>query len=246
MVRDIFLAHRPECWTAGYGPKVERDIEHTFHRCSLYGEERRELRSLAGELFTAPLTKTRRVLFIYGHCGLGGVETSILNKMAALRRKNVDVEAMFLQFWGDGGVFVSQYAGVHLKTDRKGQQEVLMRSWDVIIIVDTPEFLSVAIEAGVRCPVILETHASYVPALGHLHSKVSDPHVEAIVAPSDFNKDLLLLAGCPPSKIHIIANAIDPDVFRVSESDGDSPLAKLPGGVPRRYLRWTHRAPEEH
>jgi glycosyltransferase involved in cell wall biosynthesis len=232
MVREIFLAHRPECWTAGYGPKVEQDIEHTIHRCSLYGEERRELRSLASEVLMAPPSKSRRVLFIYGHCGLGGVETSILNKMAALRRKNVVVEAMFLQFWGEGGVFVSQYAGVHLKTDRKAQQEVLMRGWEVVIIVDTPEFLSIAIEAGVRCPVILETHASYVPALGYLHSKVSDPHVEAIVAPSDFNKDLLLLAGCPASKIHIIANAIDPDVFRVSASDRDSPLAKLPGGVP--------------
>ena len=88
-------------------------------------------------------------------------------------------------------------------------------------MVDTPEFTDVLNEAAIDCPVVFETHASYLPALRHYYSRVSDS-----VFGSDravrIQPQRLLSAGCPPEKIYVIPNGIDPDVFAEQKEAGCS------------------------
>jgi hypothetical protein len=43
------------------------------------------------------------LLFVYPYCGLGGVETSILNKIEGLARVGIEARVLFAGFYGDGG-----------------------------------------------------------------------------------------------------------------------------------------------
>jgi glycosyltransferase involved in cell wall biosynthesis len=232
MVKEIFSAHRPDCWTKGYGPHVQQDIEKQVQRYPLSDLEHRRLLGEAEEMFAVVPAAEKRVLFVYRHCGLGGVETSILNKLEALRSKQVAAQALFLKYWGEGGKSIAQRPDVHVGLDRESQLALLRQPWDALVIVDTPEFFELATESNIRCPVFLETHASYRPALDHYYSKVQDPLVSAVIAPSQFNKERLVEAGCPEDKIHVIPNAIDPGVFSAQLAHDASCAAQLPENVP--------------
>jgi glycosyltransferase involved in cell wall biosynthesis len=42
LVRDIYLAHKPECWTRGYGPFIASDLRQLLQLCAATDEQRRE------------------------------------------------------------------------------------------------------------------------------------------------------------------------------------------------------------
>ena len=86
MVKQIFGAFRSECWTDGYGPHVRKDIESN-RGYALSVSEREALRAELDGLFAERTVERPKVLFVYRVCGLGGVETSILNKIEALHRE---------------------------------------------------------------------------------------------------------------------------------------------------------------
>ena len=46
--------------------------------------------------------QSMKLLFVYRFCGLGGVETSILNKLEALRRQGIEGYVLFSEFYGAG------------------------------------------------------------------------------------------------------------------------------------------------
>jgi glycosyltransferase involved in cell wall biosynthesis len=232
MVKDIFVGHRPECWTDGYGPFAQQDIERQVQRYPVSDLEHRRLLEQAKDLFSEAPVGPQRALFVYRVCGLGGVETSILNKMEALRRRQVTAHVLFLQVWGEGGESIAQRPDVHIKPDRDSQLELLRQHWDAVVLVDTPEFLDVVEESLANCPVFMETHASYRPALERYYSKVKDPSISAVIAPSLFNKALLMAGGCPNEKIQVIPNAIDPGAFNAASTAGDPSIAQLPENVP--------------
>src|ERR671912_2886267 len=48
-----------------------------------------------------------RLLFVYPFCGLGGVESSVLNKLGALRLVGIEAQARFGTPYGAGGTFVA-------------------------------------------------------------------------------------------------------------------------------------------
>jgi glycosyltransferase involved in cell wall biosynthesis len=232
MVKDQFGATRPECWTDGYRLHIKQDIEKFIQRCPLSALERERVNAQVADVFGTGPSGPSRILFVYRLCGLGGVETSILNKMQALRRHNASVEVLFLAFWGEGGQSIAKRSGVHVISERAKQLELLRQHWDVVILVDTPEFLEVLTEADVRCPVLFETHASYAPSLDHFHSRMGDPLISAVIAPSGFNKRLLMAGGCDEDSIHVIPNAIDAAVFGPAPHRGSSDIDGLPVDVP--------------
>ena len=232
MAKDTFIAHRPECWTLGYGPFVQKDIEKVAQTYPLSDLELRRLLEEANELLSETRLEPQRALFVYRVCGLGGVETSVLNKMEALRRKEITAHALFLQVWGEGGQSIAGRPDVHIQPDRSSQIEILRRGWDVVVLIDTPEFLDVVEESLVSCPIFMETHASYRPALQHYFSKVMDQSVSAVIAPSLFNKALLIEGGCPEEKIQVIPNTIDPAAFNAASSCDDPSIAGLPEDMP--------------
>src|SRR5262245_48915663 len=107
-----------------------------------------------------------KILFAYSVCGLGGVETSILNKMKALGDRGVEARALFETFWGGGGQSVADHPGVLVEGSRRAKHEFLRRwSPDAVVVIDSPWLLELVAESGLRCPVFLETHLSDPEAL---------------------------------------------------------------------------------
>jgi glycosyltransferase involved in cell wall biosynthesis len=232
IVKNVFLEHRPECWTDGYGPFMQRRIEKQIQSYPVSDLEHRRVLEQANAVFTEPARERQKVLYVYRVCGLGGVETSVLNKMEALRRQKITAHVLFLQMWGEGGQSIAQRPDVHVRPNRDSQLELLKQGWDAVVLIDTPEFLQVVEESLINCRVFMETHASYCPALESYYSNIGDQAVAAVIAPSLFNKSLLLERGCPEEKIQVIPNAIDPAVFNAASVCEDSSIAALPEGVP--------------
>jgi glycosyltransferase involved in cell wall biosynthesis len=227
MVKQLLSGPFAECWTGGYGPLIAKDIDTLIERYPLSPVERRQLRVQAEFLNTEEHT-SHRILFAYKLCGLGGVETSILNKAEALRKLGANVEALFLDFWGNGGKSIAERAGVHVLRQVDAQIDLLRKGWDAIVVVDSPEFVDTVIASGIDCALFFETHASYISALTYYYSRVNDPAIEAVIAPSDFNKRLLVAAGCSADRICVVPNALDPDTFESSLVQPAAALASLP------------------
>lgn len=174
-----------------------------------------EFKEILPQIGEAPkVNAPRKLLFVYRVCGLGGVETSILNKAKALRQMGCEVEALFFRFWGDGGEAMSQYEGFHVQTSIDGQIEVIRRfAPNVIIIIDTPECFDYVAKAAPLAAIYFETHASYLPVLDFFYSRINDSAVVKVIAPSAFNKGLLTKRGLLGERINVIANSVDLGMF---------------------------------
>ena len=162
-----------------------------------------------------------KILFIYRVCGLGGVETSIVNKTKALRQAGCQVEALFLGYWGQGGLAMAQRPGFHVETSTQRQLAVMqMFAPDVVVIVDTPEILETVVDGAPSATIYFETHASYQPALERYYSKAGDSAISGVLAPSAFNKRLLTERGLEDGKICVIPNAVDSEMFHPQPEAG--------------------------
>ena len=154
---------------------------------------------------------------MYNVCGLGGVETSIINKMKALRARGVDVCAVFQSLWGEGGQLVARHPGFRIAADEEAQIRLICE-WapDVIVVVDTPKFVRVIREAGLRCCVLFETHMSELEAFKkrRILDGITSPHVSMVTVPSAFNRGLLIEHGVDPKRVRVIPNAIDTERFQ--------------------------------
>ncbi len=174
---------------------------------------------------------------MYGFCGLGGVETSILNKLAALETVGVEGRAWFAALYGSGGSTLAGHPRVRVGGD--------VRPWaegsDALCVVDYPPFLE-ALGDRVSTPVVWESHdssratfgARYVQALHH-------PNVAAIVVPSRFNYERV--RPLTTRAVEVIPNAIDDRVFYCR------PRRSVPGPGPGTMegplLLWVGRLEDE-
>jgi glycosyltransferase involved in cell wall biosynthesis len=181
-----------------------------------------------------------RVVFVYGFCGLGGVETSILNKLTALETVGVEGHAVFSEFYGSGGGTLAHHPRVSVGLDGRDTSR-LLESCDAICLVDYPAFLD-AIPDQLEAPLVWESHdssdatfgARYVQALNH-------PRVAAIVVPSQFNRRRL--QRITTKVVEVIPNPIDDRVF----------FCRPPRAVPRPWpgpmggpvLLWVGRLEDE-
>jgi len=232
IVKGIFRAVHPASWTQGYGPLLQQDLERQIASFNLSDYERERLRAEVSQLFSATDAALQRILFVYRVCGLGGVETSILNKAVTLRKLGATVEVLFLDFWGNGGKSIAERVGVHVLRQREAQIDLLRKGWDAIVVVDSPEFVDTVLASGIECALIFETHVSYPPALKRCYSRVDDAIIESVITPSDFNKRLLLDAGCPSDRICVVPNALDSEAFVSNSAAPAASLAALPDDRP--------------
>ena len=198
IVQDIFRAVHPASWTQGYGPLLQQDIERQIASFILSDYERERLRAEVSQLFSAADAAPQRILFCYRVCGLGGVETSS-NKAVTLRKLGATVETCFRLLgkrWqvdcracrrsrasakGSANRFAEKGLGRHRRRRLARIRRYLLAS-------------------GIECALFFETHVSYPPALEHCYSRVNDAVIESVITPSDFNKRLLLGAGCPSDR----------------------------------------------
>jgi len=154
-----------------------------------------------------------KLLFVYRFCGLGGVETSILNKITALQKQGIKADALFSEFYGTAGHLFSNHPNVTVTTDKRKIKLLLSKGYDAISVIDYPAFLDTLEELHSRTPVIFESHASFPPALEYFYSKVNHSRISAIVVPSLFNKRLIERAVVTSKKIVVIPNTIDTEFF---------------------------------
>lgn len=152
------------------------------------------------------------VLFVYGFCGLGGVETALLNRCAAIRARGVTASIFFRQFYGNGARAVAERPDVTVGLDNLPR--LFQTAFDVICIVDYPEFVD---EWRTRAPdsrLLLETHASITTRLQAFHRLSDNEAVAGVIVPSRYNRELLLKNSQGHRPVHIVPNGVDTQVFR--------------------------------
>lgn len=154
-----------------------------------------------------------KLLFVYRFCSLGGVETSILNKLEALRRQGIEGYVLFSEFYGVGGSVLADHPRVTIGLEKQKTVDFLCDGYDAISVIDYPDFLDVMDAAHVQTRILFESHASFPPALDHYYSKVSHPGISAIVVPSQFNKELIERATSTTKDIVVIPNPINRKMF---------------------------------
>ena len=169
-----------------------------------------------------------RVLFVYRVCGLGGVETSVVNRLKALQGTGFEGHALFGEYYGSQGESLAKSLGASVGLSRQDTIALLRDGFRAIVVIDHPDFMDVVGEAAPRCPVLLETHASFTPALPRLYKHFGHPQVSTIIAPSGFNKRMIEEHTETSKNVVVIPNAVDDDVFRPL---GDDPLITELGGV---------------
>jgi glycosyltransferase involved in cell wall biosynthesis len=184
-----------------------------------------------------------KLLFVYRFCGLGGVETSILNRLDALGTVGAEGYALFAEYYGSGGRSIADDPRVSTGVDPDCVRTLLRRRFDAIFVIDYPDFVDLLASIGSKSPVFFETHASLPSALPGFYSKLDHPLVTGIVVPSRFNEQLVRLAWpALPKQVTVIPNSLNGDRFRPPEGKCADDLA-LPDGGP--ILLWVGRLEEE-
>lgn len=186
-----------------------------------------------------------RILFVYRFCGLGGVETSLLNRAIALRRLGHDVELLFGELYGDGGRYIKATPGVTVGLSREDTIAFLRRDFDVVSVADHPDFIEVLDAAVITAVVLFETHASAPAALDRLYRQMGSPRISAVVVPSVFNRDLVRAAGATNHPVHVLPNAVDTDHF--VPNAGRNSTVDIPGFNPGTgpVVLWVGRLEDE-
>jgi L-malate glycosyltransferase len=152
------------------------------------------------------------ILFVYGFCGLGGVETALLNRCKALRKRGIDATLLFGQFYGDGGRSLADLP--HVRVGLEHLPELLKHTIDIVCVVDYPDFVPIARRELPRAALLLETHASVTTRLIDFHRLTDDPTVAGVIVPSQYNHALLLRVSKGRQPVHVVPNGIDIDQFR--------------------------------
>jgi glycosyltransferase involved in cell wall biosynthesis len=181
------------------------------------------------------------ILFAYGFCGLGGVETALLNRCEALQARGIRTTMFFRQFYGDGAAHIARLPHVRLGLDQV--PSLFAQDFDAICVVDYPDFVALARKLAPAACLMLETHASITTRLIDFHRLADDEGVEGMIVPSRFNRDLVLRVAQGRRPIHIVPNGIDTGAFRPRTAEE---VAGRFGGNPRSpvYL-WVGRLEDE-
>jgi len=183
--------------------------------------------------------RSAKVLFVYRYCGLGGVETSILTKLQALEKAGVDGSALFSEYCGIGGHTIAAQPRISMGLSASQVYEFLQQDFDLIFVVDYPEFLQVIENTGIETPLLFESHASFPPLLERFYHRMSHPRIAAAVVPSHFNECLVKQVSCTAKEIIVIPNAVDIEIFRNSKQPKETD--NLPTVVNGPLVLWIGR-----
>jgi glycosyltransferase involved in cell wall biosynthesis len=184
-----------------------------------------------------------RLLFVYRFCGLGGVETSVLNKLAALESQGIEGHVLFCEFYGEGGRTLAAHPRVTVGLTPEDRLMILRTAFDAISVIDHPDFLDTLVSGGIPSKVLVESHASFLPALKRFYSRLDHPLVEAIIVPSQHNKRLIEKLASPSKAVFVIPNAIDTRAFRL-RTRGEVEVA-FPGMLDEPLIVWIGRLEDE-
>lgn len=247
MVRSLFLKAFPDAWYRGYAPLLLPDIRNMLNEWKLTNSEREIAETAIERIFAWSESKTRaegnvvRLLFMYNVCGLGGVETSIMNKMAALECRGVEVMALFQSLWGEGGWVAARHPGFLVEDEEEKRRQIL-RDWapTAVVVIDSPWLIDAVGRSGIYCPIIFESHISDESAMERrVLPGIRDGRVSAVVVPSEFNRNRIRSVSSVLPPIRVISNPISSRRFRTDTDVDDSGYWGFPST--RRLLLWIGR-----
>ncbi|MCK4257680.1 MAG: glycosyltransferase family 4 protein [Halanaerobiales bacterium] len=151
-------------------------------------------------------------LYVYPYCGLGGVETSILNKIKVMKKLGIESEVLFSKFYGLGAEYFENYSYITVGMEDVGA--LLEKKFDFITIIDYPDFFSIIDRFKVAGKIIFETHVSSLSEIDNFYSQLNHHRISAIIVPSYFNKRLVEKFSQEDKKIFVLPNPIDTSLFR--------------------------------
>lgn len=153
-----------------------------------------------------------KLLFAYRYGALGGVPTQLINRLSWLRgNPGVSAEVLFARDYGAAGA-LARLCPVHLEPDGKRFAKLCAaRRYDVIVVIDTEEYLEGLRDAGLEGRAVLEVHTTVDSGLKYLERSWSPA---GYVVPSEYSRGLLTRRhDLSPSLIHVVPNIIDAAVF---------------------------------
>jgi L-malate glycosyltransferase len=181
------------------------------------------------------------ILFAYGFCGLGGVETAVLNRCKALRMRGIDSTVFFGQFYGDGGRSLADLP--HVKVGLEHLPALLKQTVNVVCVIDYPDFVPIVRRELPHATLLLETHASVTTRLIDFHRLTDDPSVAGVIVPSEYNHSLLLRVSEGRQPVHVVPNGIDTDQFR--QLPLDELRRRFGALMARTVILWVGRLEDE-
>lgn len=182
------------------------------------------------------------VLFYYYFLGLGGVEASLLNRLAALKRYGIEGQYWFSIFYGDGAKYIGKKDCIRQLDIHAHSFIEEVRKFDAIVVVDLPDLVIALEQNHVNLPVIFESHASFPPALERYYGVLDREIIRAVVVPSTYNLRLIKSSNKYRKDPIVIPNCIDPSMINGSLKLPASFLMEIPN---RPVVIWVGRLEDE-
>jgi glycosyltransferase involved in cell wall biosynthesis len=155
-----------------------------------------------------------KVLICYRYGIIGGVCTQLLHRLRALKALDHDFEAeiFFAEDHGAGAI-LSDFASVQVSPDpRRLRARLREQAFDLVIVIDTPEFFEAIGAEGGSDRLVAEVHSSIARSLVHL--KARSWQALAFLVPSQFMERLLIREyAVPADKIRILPNCLNFEQF---------------------------------
>jgi len=172
-----------------------------------------------------------KLLYAYRYGIVGGVSTQLLLRKRALEQAGYHCELFFSQNNGLRQVLPKGGEGIHFGTFSAFKQLVAKGRFDAVIVIDTPELLSLA--AGPRwrrSTVYLDVHTTTQTGLSYLDA-LSLKSLAGVMVPSDYSARLVQQKRPDwRSRVHVIPNLLNTEVF--------TPAFSLQEGLSRPEFIW--------
>lgn len=154
-----------------------------------------------------------RVLYAYRYGIVGGVSTQLFLRKQALEQADKQCDLFFSQDNGLKRVLPPEMKGVYFG-GFSSFRRLLKKSYDAIIVIDTPELLSIA--EGTfwkRNKVYLDVHTTTETGLSYLKG-LSLKKITGVMVPSNYSKKMVesIRPDCK-GRLYIIPNILNTKVF---------------------------------
>ena len=170
-----------------------------------------------------------KILFLYRYGILGGVCTQLFHRLRHLPKShNFEIHCGFRS---DHGVktMLEEYATLHFGLNKETTISFLeQNNFDIVIIIDTEEYIQAISAANVKCKVLIEVHTSIERNLDYL-ARINHEDIDGFVTVSDYmvNRIKFHISDELQNKpISIFTNVLDSNLFSNInvDGDGDHPL----------------------
>ncbi|MCM8711964.1 glycosyltransferase family 4 protein [Clostridium sp. SYSU_GA19001] len=154
-----------------------------------------------------------KILYVYPWCGLGGVEVTVINKINALKNIGIHGKAIFLDRPFESGKYMLN-DNVKCNLTPMEILSILKKKFDIITLIDYPQFLNVISRFSNESKVIYETHCSAEYQVEESYKVLNHNKISAILVPSQFNVKNILKLSKTDKKIFVLPNPIDTNIFK--------------------------------